>query len=97
MSHQGLPVSGYRPQSDEAVLIVNENKRLEEETLRQIDHLRERGGLDYDWLEIGLRQIQQGWMAINRAVFQPARIRLPGDDEIGLPDFMVKRGASDAP
>ncbi len=79
--HEGLPVSGYRPQSDVAVLLVNKNKQLEEETLRQIDQLRERGSIDYDWLEIGKRQIEQGWMAINRAVFQPGRVRLPGEGD----------------
>lgn len=37
--HQGLPVAGYKPQSDEKVALVNENKALEERILRQMDRL----------------------------------------------------------
>ena len=44
--HQGLPVSGYRPQSDQNVELVNQNKALEERVLRQLDKLFATSGLD---------------------------------------------------
>jgi hypothetical protein len=75
--HEGLPVAGYRPQSTTAVDLVNANKQLEEQCLRMLDSLV--GKVDPRWLAIGRTQIEQGWMAVNRAVFQPARVKLPGD------------------
>ncbi|MGE7415455.1 DUF7681 family protein [Methylobacterium tarhaniae] len=77
--HQGLPVAGYRPQNEANVALVNEHKAVEERILRHLDNLRG-SGVDERWLEIGRAAIEQGFMAINRAVFQPARARLPEDD-----------------
>ncbi len=83
---KGLPVAGYRAQWPEAVERVNANKEIEERVLRMLDELAvvgdDLGGnpqIDKDWLAIGRKQIEQGFMAVNRAVFQPGRIRLPGD------------------
>jgi len=41
------------------------------------------GRLPYDprWLAIARTHFQEGFMALNRAVFQPTRIKLPEDDE----------------
>lgn len=72
--HSGLPVAGYKPQSAEAVRLVNENKKLEELMLRQLDELASRGDIDKRWLAIGRTAIEQGFMAVNRAVFQPGRV-----------------------
>lgn len=91
MTHTGLPVGGYRPQSDEAVSLVNVNKEIEERVLRILDDLRDRSDVDPRWLQAGRTQIELGFMAVNRAVFQPSRIRLPDDDADLLPDFMVKQ------
>jgi hypothetical protein len=76
---EGLPVAGYRPQSREAVDLVNANKQLEEQVLRQLDQMSARGACDGRWLAVGRTHIEQGFMAINRAVFKPARVALPGD------------------
>lgn len=78
-SHKGLPVEGYRPQSAEAVALVNEAKQLEEKVLRHLDRLASRTDIDKRWLAIGRTNIEQGFMAANRAVFQPARVALSGD------------------
>jgi len=78
---KGLPVQGYRPQSEEAVLIVNIMKATEEKLLRALDDLAGRDDVDKDWLALGRRQIEQGFMAVNRSVFRPTRARLPGDGE----------------
>ncbi len=77
--HQGLPVAGYQPQTDAKVAAVNVNKELEERVLRQIESLAADPQHDGRMLALGKTQIQQAFMWINRAVFQPARIALPGD------------------
>ena len=77
--HEGLPIAGYRPQETSAVNVVNENKKLEEEVLRVLDILAGAPGIDGRWLAIGRTHIEQGFMAVNRAVFKPGRVALPGD------------------
>ncbi len=74
--HQGLPVVGYRPQGEAALELVNRNKRIEEEVLRILDALAHGDDIDKRWLAIGRTQIEQGFMAVNRAIFQPARVSL---------------------
>lgn len=87
--HQGLPVSGYQPQNEKTVTAVNINKHTEEMLLRIMDDLQlqnKEGKMDVDmrWLSIARTHIEQGFMAMNRAIFQPKRISLPEDvlDEI---------------
>lgn len=82
--YQPLPVHGYKLQGKDKIDLVNENKALEEMVLRQIDRLAKM--LDQDpqqinerWLRIGTTHLEQAFMAINRAVFQPERIKLPSD------------------
>ena len=77
--HAGLPVAGYKPQGDEAVRLVNGNKEIEEGILRVLDLLAARPDIDKRCLAIGRSQIEQGFMAVNRAVFQPGRVRRPED------------------
>jgi hypothetical protein len=72
-----LPVAGYTPQSDETIALVNANKELEERVLRVLDDLRAKA--DIRWLTIGRTCIEQGFMAVNRAIFRPDRIDLPED------------------
>lgn len=76
MKHQGLPVSGYRAQSDGAVAVVNANKQIEEQVLRLLDGLQSQPDIDQRWLALGRTQIEQGFMAVNRAVFRPARAEI---------------------
>ncbi len=79
----GLPVSGYRPQSDERIALVNEAKQLEERVLRFLDRLasNETEKVDGRWFAIGRTDIEKGFMAINRSIFQPGRTSLPEDQE----------------
>lgn len=81
-SHQGLPVAGYRAQAPEAVERVNANKEIEERVLRMLDDLAQVAEVDKRWLAIGRTQIEQGFMAVNRAVFQPGRVRLWEDEAV---------------
>lgn len=77
--HKGLPVAGYMPQSDDKVATVNKNKELEERVLRQLDAMVADGSYDGRMLALGRTGIQEAFMWINRAVFQPTRIDLPED------------------
>ena len=96
--HSGLPVSGYKPQSEEKVALVNEFKADEERLLRKIEALAAANQKDfaivpggangvltnhYDprWLAVAKTHLQEGFMALNRAVFQPGRVALPEDDQ----------------
>ena len=85
-THDGLPVKGYMPQTDARVALVNENKVLEERVLRQIDRMQGKGNTSLDSSEYDQRMValartgvQDAFMWLNRAVFQPARIDLPED------------------
>lgn len=79
MDHKPLPVEGYRPQSETNVELVNLNKKLEETLLRALDKFQTDSAVDKRWLAIGRTHIEQGFMAINRSIFQPARVKLEGD------------------
>lgn len=79
---EGLPVEGYAPQTQSSVEMVNVSKRAEEMVMRMLDGLSPHGmGIDPRWLAIGRTQIEQGFMAVNRAIFKPGRVKLPGDVE----------------
>jgi len=80
--HQGLPVSGYQPQSNAAVAAVQANKGIEERVLRLLDQLSGDPDTDKRWLAIGRTAIEQGFMAVNRAVFRPIRAGLPEDQGV---------------
>ena len=75
----GLPVAGYKPtQPAWAIEAVNDFKELEERSLRAVEALSG-ADVDHRFLAIGKTQLQQAFMAINRAVFQPGRVSLPED------------------
>lgn len=82
MDHKGLPVAGYQPQTNERVSLVNENKEIEERVLRQIDRMKAmRTDLDQRMVSIAMTGIQESFMWLNRAVFQPGRVALMEDAE----------------
>jgi len=59
---------------------VNGNKLTEERILRILDDIQKIPGIDQRWLAIGRTHIEQGFMAINRAIFKPQRVGLEGDE-----------------
>lgn len=79
--HAGLPVAGYKPQSNSNVEQVNSNKRTEEALLRVCDALKDDHRVDQRWLSIARTSFEQGFMAMNRAIFKPGRVTLPGDTD----------------
>lgn len=68
-------MSGYRPQSQERVDAVNKMKEVEETFLRLLDDLVSKE-VDQRWLALGRTHIEQGFMAINRSIFRPERVKL---------------------
>ncbi len=72
--HIGLPVSGYRSQSPQAVAMVNRMKSTEERVLRVLDGMKKEPEIDQRWLAIGRTHLEQAFMAINRSVFRPDRV-----------------------
>lgn len=76
-----LPIPGYTYQSDAKVGLVSKNKLIEEQLLRLIDILRKDKDIDGRWLSIARTHFEQGFMALNRSIFKPERIKLPGDPE----------------
>lgn len=74
-------IKGFTDQNERNKALVNENKVLEETVMRQIDKLKETEGLDQRAIAVGLTNIQQAFMWINRGVFQPQRVKLEGDAE----------------
>ena len=83
---QMTPVLGYRPQTQQALDLANGFKADEERLLRKLDELKtlNEGGLspviaDQRWLALGRTQLEQAFMAINRSVFRPTRVKLPED------------------
>ncbi len=75
------PIAGYTSQTDEAVRLVNVHKRAEEHLLRLLDNMKAGSPSPFDqrWLAIAQTHFEQGFMALNRAVFKPTRIKLPED------------------
>lgn len=85
--HKGLPVAGYKTQSQAKVDQVNANKQEEERILRRIDDMMARSKVlvpevaaDPRWLSIARTHFEQAYMALNRAIFQPERVKLPEDE-----------------
>lgn len=78
--HKGLPVAGYRSQTGDAVATVNRHKEIEERVLRLLDDLKDDHTVDQRWLATGRTDIEKGFMAVNRAVFRPGRVKLSEDE-----------------
>lgn len=68
---------GYKPQPDYRIDLVNRNKVAEEGILRTMDRLAKHFQVDNRWLAIARTNIEQGFMALNRAIFQPERYKGP--------------------
>lgn len=80
--HTGLPVAKYKAQSQAKVVAVNANKISEEELLRRMDAMKEDPEVDQRWLAIARTDIEKGFMALNRSIFKPGRVRLSIDDDV---------------
>ena len=77
--HQGPPVSGHSALTPGAISLLNDHAQMEERLLRHLDRLAARDDVDKRWLAIGRTSIEQGFVAVNRAVARPGRVALPED------------------
>lgn len=74
-------IKGFTDQPERNKALVNENKILEEQVLRQIDKLKRIEDLDQRCIAEPMTQIQLAFMWMNRGIFQPQRIDLPDDHD----------------
>jgi hypothetical protein len=86
--HQGLPVAGYKPQSQEKIDEANEIKQIEERLYRMLDRMHAEQidtdlSLRYDprLVAIARTHLETGFMFMVKSIFQPARIALPEDKQ----------------
>lgn len=77
LKQTGLPVHGYQPQDPLRIALVNQNKEAEERLLRQMDAIKDNPDFDQRWLSIARTELEKGFMALNRAIFRPGRVKLP--------------------
>ncbi len=61
------------------VLRVKDHRKIEERVLRLLDRYEVSPEVDKRWLAIGRSHLEQGFMAINRAVFEQKRADLSDD------------------
>lgn len=77
-------IKGFTDQGERNKALVNRNKEIEERVMRIIDDLTEQPGVDVFMLNTGAKHLITAFMWLNRAVFQPTRVKLP-EDEAALP------------
>ena len=71
MDNQHRQIAGYRELSQDEIDLMN-NIKLHGEAVRElIVSLRGQEDLDQRWVNIGATELQQGFMALVRAVAQP--------------------------
>ena len=73
-SHEGLPVAGYTPQSQERIDLVNRGKAIEEVLMRHLDDLKGLPNMDPRMVALAVTHLQTASMWAARAVFQPGRL-----------------------
>lgn len=71
MKDQHEKIKGYRDLSQEEIDLINECKAMSERCGKLIDVLRDTEGLDERWLELGITDLQTGWMKVIRSIAQP--------------------------
>lgn len=79
-THKPLPVLGYTSQSDEKVELVNKFKASEERLLRFLEDVAGKEGTDLHSIQKAHIRLREAFMWINRAIFNPQRIKLPEDE-----------------
>lgn len=71
MDNQHKQITGYRDLSQDEIDTMNIIKELGAQIETQVDSLAATPGLDQRWVAIGKTHMQQGLMALVRAVAQP--------------------------
>ena len=71
MDNQHRHIKGYRELNAEEILTMNEIKARGEEISALVDLLRRSEEYDQRWISIGQTHLQQGIMALVRAIAKP--------------------------
>lgn len=87
---KGLPVQGYKDQSQPNVDLVNRNKKIEELVLKVIDELEVVSDIDRRWLAIAKTDLEKGFMAMNRSIFKPSRAKLLPEDKLNVNSLVIE-------
>ena len=64
-------ITGYQEQPPVKITMVNNTKEMENLLGDWMHTLKQRSDVDQRWLSIARTQLQLGFMAMNRAIFQP--------------------------
>lgn len=70
MENQHRKITGYRELSQEEIDLFNEGKALGEPLEAYVQKLRKDPNVDQRWVSIGMTHLQQGLMALGRAIAQ---------------------------
>lgn len=76
------PIKGYTPINLDKQRQINLNKEMEERLLRVLDALGSNPHINLRWISVARTHFEEGFMAMNRAIFNPTRIKLPEDDQV---------------
>lgn len=71
MDNQHRKISGYRELNEEEIAAMNEVKAAGRELGALVEKLRLNTTLDQRWVSIGATELQQGLMALTRAIARP--------------------------
>ena len=71
MDNQHRKISGYRELDEAEIALMNDIKALGPELEALVTKLRGAPDIDGRWLSIGVTHLQQGLMALTRAVAKP--------------------------
>jgi hypothetical protein len=71
MDNQHRKIKGYRDLSEEEIALINEIKTKQEEIGLLVDRIGSTQGTDMRWTSIARTGLQQGFMALTRAVAKP--------------------------
>lgn len=71
MNKSTTPITGYRTLSEDEIALMNNIKAKGVELGSLVAELEATEGLDQRWIENGKTNLQQGLMALTRAVAQP--------------------------
>lgn len=71
MENQHRAITGYRELNEAEIAAMNEVKRKGAELGELVDKLRRNNDFDQRWVSIGATELQQGIMALTRAIAKP--------------------------
>ena len=71
MDNQHREIKGYRELNADEIALMNEIKTKGAELGELVEKLRKYEALDQRWVSIGATELQQGLMALTRAVAKP--------------------------